>query len=109
MKPAAHQPWNRLVAAARRAPADASGDLASPFGFSARVVSLADLSAASTAGVTVLLERFSMRALGCAFAVLMVSAVWSVAPTATAASRDDRSLDLIDPVGEVLQVVQTSR
>lgn len=109
MKPAAKQPWNRLVAAARRAPADVPGDLAPPFGFAARLVALADLSAASSAGVSVLLERFSMRALGCALAVLMVSAVWSVAPTATAASSEDRSLDLIDPVGEVLQVVQASR
>lgn len=105
MKPA-NQPWDRLVAAARRASDDLAGDFSPPAGFVTRVVALAALS--SSAAGTALFERLALRALGCAVAVMMVSVVWSVAPTATAASAEDRTLDLLDPVGEVLQLVQTS-
>ncbi|MFH1496957.1 MAG: hypothetical protein ABII82_03945 [Verrucomicrobiota bacterium] len=106
MKPA-NQPWERLVAAARRAPDELAGDLVSPAGFATRVVALAGVSA--QAAGTAPFERLALRALGCAVAVMMLSAVWSIAPTATAAAADDRALDLIDPVGEVLQLVQASR
>lgn len=103
--------WDKLVAAARRAPADAilSGAVEAPHGFASRVVALAATRVPVSSAV--IFERLAMRALACAVAIMLVSAAWnftSSTANASSASRDERSLDLIDPVGEVLQIAQNS-
>lgn len=104
MKPVT-DPWTRLTAAARRAPdLSAPGDDAAPHGFATRVVALA---AARTVRGGVF-ERLALRALGCAFLVMCASAAWSFALSSATAAGDDRSAELFDPVGEVLQLVHVS-
>ncbi len=68
---APRQPWERLVAAARRAPAEP--DAAAPYGFATRVVARAFAVPEPTADL--LLERFALRG-------LFVAAVFSVASAA---------------------------
>lgn len=63
--------WQKLVAAARRAPAD-ERETAAPYGFATRVAALA--MAAEPRPMAALLERFSWRALGLA-ALLAVASV----------------------------------
>ncbi len=106
MKPAPN-PWNRLLAAARPAHAASThGDDSAPSGFATRIVALAGKPPSS--GTIAIFERLALRALGCALLVMLASAAWNLTPTATAASADERSADLLDPVGEVLQLVQAS-
>jgi hypothetical protein len=75
MKPPAPA-WQRLIAAARRAPAD-ERDTAAPHGFATRVAARALTAEPPMAS---LLERFSWRALGVAglLAVACVAADYSV-------------------------------
>lgn len=100
--------WARLITVARQAPAcsAACADEAPPPGFATRVAALA--ARAPSPAIADVFERMALRALGCAAAIMLISVVWSIVPTATAAALDDRSADLLDPVGEVLQLVQTS-
>jgi hypothetical protein len=75
MKPS-DQAWQRLAAAARRAPAD-HRETAAPPGFSTRIAALAMTAETPLASV---FERFSLRALGVAalLAVVSVAADYSV-------------------------------
>lgn len=94
--------WERLVAAARRAPDDR--DTAAPFGFAVRVAALA--RDAERPGLTPLFQRFSLRAMGlaAALAVAAVAANYSSvrhlfdtrpAPAPQVAS-DDPTSELVD-------------
>jgi hypothetical protein len=102
MKTHPHLAWSRLTAAARRAPKAASAAAiseAAPLGFAARVVALAELA---------IFERLAARALGfagaCAFAML----VWTSLPSVAAARANDSASDTeLDPVGAVLEAVQS--
>ncbi len=88
-------PWMKLVAAARMAPAPDSADL--PFGFAERV---------AARGLTQRREPaeffgvFAMRALGLAVAVLIASAV--VGYPLSAKTADALSDELSDPVAELV-------
>lgn len=63
------QAWQRLVTAARRAPAD-TRDTAAPYGFAARVAARAF---ATEAPLAFFFERFSWRALGVACLLMAVT------------------------------------
>ncbi|MBS0633393.1 MAG: hypothetical protein JSS11_15900 [Verrucomicrobia bacterium] len=63
------QAWQRLVTAARRAPADPR-DTAAPYGFAARVAARAFTS---DAPLSFFFERFSWRALGVACLLMAVT------------------------------------
>lgn len=94
--------WQRLIAAARRAPAD-EGDLAMPLGFATRVVGLA-FAAEAERPLFGLFERFSWRALGVALALAAVSAAANLAP-ALQALRAQPSIEQ-DPVALVLDLTR---
>jgi len=69
-----HPDWNRLIAAARRAPED-TRDAAAPHGFAARLI--AALRAAESAEQDAsLFQRYALRALGvsCVLAIVCVAA-----------------------------------
>lgn len=98
MKPSDHdQSWARLTASARRAPREA--EAAAPFGFSTRVVALAF---AAERPMRSLLERFSLRAVGVAglLAVLSVVANYSAL---TVSPAEDELISLEDPVAMLLE------
>ncbi|HEY3758070.1 MAG TPA: hypothetical protein VGL42_18090 [Opitutaceae bacterium] len=93
--------WDRLVAAARRAPYDQ--DMSAPYGFAARVAALSQ--SADRPGLAFVFQRVSLRAMGLA-AALAVAAVainftsvrhlfdnQAAAPTQTA---DDPTSELVD-------------
>jgi hypothetical protein len=93
--------WDRLVAAARRAPDDR--DTAAPFGFATRVAALA--SSAERPGSAYLFQKFSLRAMGLAgaLAVAAVAANFSSvrhlfdAPTSVPTqTADDPTSELVD-------------
>ncbi len=97
-----YQAWQRLVAAAREAPVEPRPVEMSP-GFATRVVARAWERRPSTAAV---FERMALRALGCAACVMLLSVGWGLsAPTANAL--EDSTVELLDPVGEALALVQT--
>jgi hypothetical protein len=87
--------WQRLITAARQAPA--TKDVAAPYGFATRVVAraLSDERPARSA----MFERFSVRALWVACLLTLVSVAANY--LAFAGSEDDEQ-NLIDPVSEVL-------
>jgi hypothetical protein len=98
MKPTDHdQSWARLTAGARRAPR--GPDAAAPFGFSTRVAALAF---AAERPMRSLLERFSLRAVGVAslLAVLSVIANYSAL---TVSPAEDELIALEDPVALLLE------
>jgi hypothetical protein len=90
--------WQKLVDAARRAPAE--GDLAAPFGFSTRVAALAFGQRPAPS----MFAQLSLRAavVACALAVASVafnySAIVSAFDTDTAAASGD------DPIAEVVNL-----
>jgi hypothetical protein len=108
-----HQAWQRLLEAARRAPAEA-GDSAAPYGFAARIAAQAMAANAPRAS---LFEYFSLRALGAACLLTLVAvgagvpalvrishvqapvaatATPEAAPSAASPSSDDPVADLVD-------------
>ncbi len=89
------QKWQRLVAAARRAP-DAR-DVTAPFGFSTRVA-----AQAYAAPVASLLERFSLRALGVAALLAVVCVAGNYTTIASALDPDSGAVD--DPVADMLEL-----
>jgi hypothetical protein len=91
-------PWNRLVAAARLAPAD-ERDASAPFGFATRVSALGLARVEPT--FSALFARISLRALGVC-AVLMVLGVTLNLNSVLNAYEAESSLTLNDPVGEWL-------
>jgi len=97
-----HQAWQRLVAAARRAPEE-GGDEAAPYGFATRVAALA-LSAEHPAHAA-LAPRLWLRAAGlaCLLAVAAVAANYSV--IASAFEEDQpMAATMDDPVAEVVSL-----
>ncbi|HNC23589.1 MAG TPA: hypothetical protein PLU52_05225 [Opitutaceae bacterium] len=89
------QKWQRLAAAARRAPD--SREVTAPYGFSTRVAAQA-FAAPSVS----LLERFSLRALGVAALLAVVCVAGSYTTIASAFDSDSSSND--DPVADVLEL-----
>ncbi|HEY0968892.1 MAG TPA: hypothetical protein VGD88_15990 [Opitutaceae bacterium] len=93
-----HNEWLRLVAAARRAPAD-SRSTAAPYGFSTRVAALA-MAGAVERPLSALFERLSLRAIGVAGLLAAVSVAANLPPVLQAL--EDDVLAVQDPVVEVL-------
>ena len=90
-------PWLKLVAAARRAPADEPMEL--PPGFATRVAALGLAQRREPAD---LFGVFALRALGVALAVVVTSAVVGF-PLSTASAADNNPSDEIDdPVAELV-------
>jgi hypothetical protein len=91
-------PWSRLTAAARRAPDDR--DTAAPYGFATRVAALA---LAPERAALSLLERCSLRALGvaCLLALVSVAANYSAIAAALA---EEEGIVTDDPVGELVDL-----
>ena len=90
-------PWLKLVAAARRGPADEPMEL--PPGFATRVAALGLAQRREPAD---LFGVFALRALGLALAVVVTSAVVGF-PLSTASAADNNSSDEIDdPVAELV-------
>jgi hypothetical protein len=91
--------WQRLAAAARRAPPDAPATV--PFGFATRVAAQA-LAQPAPAGLS--LERLALRAVGvaCLAAVLGVAANYSV--LANGGAEEERFFTTDDPAAIVLEV-----
>lgn len=94
----AHNPWLRLVAAARRAPAD-SRDTAAPYGFATRVVALA-FAGPLELRTSSLFERFSLKAVSIAALMAAVSVAANLPPVLEAFENDVMAVQ--DPVVEVL-------
>ncbi|CAM2972801.1 hypothetical protein [Rariglobus hedericola] len=90
--------WNRLVTAARLAPADQRDETA-PHGFATRVSALA-MSAGEPTFAT-LFARFSLRSLGVC-GLLMVLGVTLNLSSVVNAFESDSSVTLNDPVAEWL-------
>lgn len=91
-------PWSRLTAAARHAP-DAR-ETAAPYGFATRVAALA--LAPARVGPS-LLERFSLRALGVACLLAVVSAAANYSAIANALTEQDGIVN-DDPVAELVDL-----
>lgn len=94
-----HLAWQRLTEAARRAPA--SEESAAPYGFSTRVAAMAFESPAPMS-VSALLDRFSLRALFAACALMVACLATSYSLTASSGT-DELPLPQ-DPVAEILEV-----
>jgi hypothetical protein len=90
--------WSRLAAAARQAPA--AGETAAPYGFSTRVAALALAQERVTAS---LLERFSLRALGVACLLALVSVATNYAAVANALAEQE-GIATDDPVAELVDL-----
>lgn len=111
-----HTPWSRLAAAARRAPRDdssflAADELFAPVGFSTRVVALAGLRPSGGLFGGLAFERMAARALGFSCACALAVTVWASVPTSVEAapSADTSAVSdaYLDPVGALLEVVQS--
>ncbi len=90
-------PWMKLVAAARRAPAEDAAEL--PPGFATRVAALGLAQRREPAD---LFGVFALRALGVALAVVVTSAAIGF-PLSSATAADSSSSDeLDDPVAELV-------
>jgi hypothetical protein len=98
-QPDRNQPWLRLAAAARQVRDDR--DTAAPYGFATRVAALAF---APERVVSSLFERFSLRALGIAslLAIVSVAANYSTITKAFNANEDVATAD--DPVAELVDI-----
>lgn len=79
------QAWQRLVTAARRAPAD-TRDTAAPYGFAARVAARAFTTETP---FSFLIERFSWRALGVACLLMLVTVAADYSLANPGASEDE--------------------
>lgn len=103
MKPTdPNHPWQRLVASARRAPDDR--DTAAPYGFAARMAALA---LAAERPVASLFERLSLRALGvaCLLALVSVAANYTLLSTPPAATQEEEvAVADEDPVAAILDL-----
>lgn len=88
-------PWMKLVAASRRAPAEESAEL--PLGFATRVAALGLAQRREPAD---LFGAFALRALGVALAVLITSAAVGFPLTSANASENSTSDEMDDPVAE---------
>lgn len=113
-RPPNDTPWMRLIAVARQAPVPPT-DISLPPGFATRVVALAFASAprfvtGPGGALLIWFDRLAWRALGVASLAMTVCVLWSVAPNAATAgaSHDTHLNDYLDPVGEVLAVVEPS-
>ncbi len=91
-------PWSRLVAAAR--PAPDNRDPSAPFGFATRVAALA-LANPPRPSFSLVFERLSLRALGVACLLMLVSVAISY-PAIARAFDDD--VNVRDPIAEVLEL-----
>ena len=92
-------PWSRLTASARRAPSDPR-DVSAPFGFSTRVAALAFTVERP---VVSLFERFSLRALGVASLLALLSVAANYSIFTNASSDDDLTIMGEDPVAVLLE------
>ena len=90
-------PWARLTAAARRAPQ--TGETAAPYGFATRVAALAF----TQERVASLFERFSLRALGVACLLALVSAAANYSAV-TNVLAEDEGVAADDPVAELIEL-----
>lgn len=90
--------WQRLVAAARQAPAD-SRDVSAPYGFSVRVAALAMAQPAERAWFA-LFDRLSLRAVAVAALLAVGSVTAHLSPVLQAFEEDVFAVQ--DPVVEVL-------
>lgn len=97
MIPDHKDPWPRLVAASRRAPDDR--DTAAPYGFATRVAALA---MAPERSVISLFERFSLRALGVAALLALVSVATNYSAIANAFGGEEEGTVTDDPVAELV-------
>ena len=88
-------PWSRLTAAARLA--RPTEDTAAPYGFATRVAALA---LAQERVAVSLIERFSLRALGVACLLALVSALANYSAIANVLSEQE-SVVADDPVAEL--------
>ncbi|HUJ44146.1 MAG TPA: hypothetical protein VLW52_11110 [Opitutaceae bacterium] len=88
--------WQRLVAAARQAPA--AEDVAAPYGFATRIAARA-LGEPERPALLAVFGRLSIRALWVAGLLMLVS---MAANYLAFAGNDDDDQSLIDPVSEVL-------
>ncbi len=91
-------PWARLAAGARQTTADAR-DVAAPYGFATRVTALAF---AAERPVVSLFERFSLRALGVASLLALVSVAANYSTFTSTGAEDELSLSGDDPVAVLL-------
>lgn len=103
-----HDPWSRLVAAARRAQDATSRDTTAPYGFATRVAALA---AGADERRSSLFERFALRAVTIACAVALSTVVLnyrelnqSPAQMPTITLLDESTLSEKDPVAVVLDL-----
>ncbi len=93
-------PWSRLATAARNAPDDR--DTAAPYGFATRVAALA---IAQERAVVSLFERFSLRALGVACLLAMVSVAANYSTISAAFAEEETGAVMMDdPVSEVVDL-----
>lgn len=93
-----HPAWSRLVAAARRAPAD-TRDAVAPYGFATRVAALAFAQAAERPLAT-LFDRLSYRALGYAGLLAVAAVAANLVPILNAIEEEAAAVG--DPVVEML-------
>ena len=91
-------PWARLAAGARHAPAEAR-DVAAPYGFATRVAALAFATERPMAS---LFERFSLRALGVASLLALVSVAANYSAITNVGADEDLALAGDDPVAVLL-------
>ncbi|MBC7366956.1 MAG: hypothetical protein H7343_09130 [Undibacterium sp.] len=102
MKPDDHNPsWARLTAAARRAPF--AGDTAAPYGFATRVAALAF---AAERPMRSLFERFSLRAVGVASLLAVLSVVANYSVLTVEVAEEDYSVAGEDPVALLLGPIE---
>jgi hypothetical protein len=105
MKPDAHTPLLRLVAAARRAP-QASVEASVPAGFVTRVVARAELGSRAP-GFGVGLERIAARMLGLAAVCAVATVLWTSVPGAGEARAESTTDTDLDPVGVIMEAAQS--
>ena len=92
-------PWTRLTAAARRAPDDR--DTAAPYGFATRIAALA--MAQERIAVS-LFERFSLRALGVACLLALVSVAANYSAITNVLGEEEAGVLTDDPVTELVDL-----
>jgi hypothetical protein len=90
-------PWSRLTATARLA--SDNRETAAPYGFATRIAALAFTPERASS----LFERFSLRALGVACLLVLVSAAANYSVIASALSEQDALLN-DDPVAELVEL-----
>lgn len=93
------QAWQKLVAAARRAPEDPA--TSAPYGFATRVAARA--FATPTVPARALLEKFALRGLFAAGAFSVAAVAFGYTEFTSAAGQDS-DLSAMDPVAELLDV-----